>query len=316
MAGGRGPERGRRGAEAGARQRRRRARCPSTWGTPCRQATTRNACMCMPAGFRVSTLMLDALDSSRRALMNRWDALARAHAAGHRPEHDAPAQQYQLRPLRSWATTAATLACARTLAAAAAQRPCAAVDQASRGGLGRRPGQFALLADLQLRRLLHHPRPSPSARRGVRHGRASSTASSWLAGSRGAVEHRMSAPRVVLFGPMGIGKTTAIRTLCGDPARSTATSSTSTPPATTRRAAWSAPASASCTWTARCCVYGGRSRTTGFLCRQWLLNYAVGAMALLIDPHAPDALADTRARCVKCAGRHPGMCSPASCWWR
>ncbi|MBS0426793.1 MAG: GTPase [Proteobacteria bacterium] len=103
----------------------------------------------------------------------------------------------------------------------------------------------------------------------------------------------MSTPRVVLFGPMGIGKTTAIRTLCGDGAVDCDVVNLDT--ASHDKATTTVGADFGIVHLdggEMLHVYGspGQDRF-GFL-RQWLLSFAVGAM-VLVDPHAPDALADT-----------------------
>ncbi len=102
----------------------------------------------------------------------------------------------------------------------------------------------------------------------------------------------MSTPRVVLFGPMGIGKTTAIRSLCGSDAvdcdvanldierHDKATTTVGADFGIVRMDG-----------DEELHVYGspGQERF-GFL-RQWLLSFAVGAM-VLVDPEDPQALSD------------------------
>lgn len=100
----------------------------------------------------------------------------------------------------------------------------------------------------------------------------------------------MSAARIVLFGPMGIGKTTAIRSLCGTDAvdcdvvnldtdsHSKATTTVGADFGVVRMEG-----------AEELHVYGspGQERF-GFL-RQWLLNLAVGVM-VLVDAEDPGAL--------------------------
>ncbi|MBS0426792.1 MAG: hypothetical protein JSR41_05840 [Proteobacteria bacterium] len=141
--------------------------------------------LCMPADFRVSTLM-DALDLAAVRVMNRWDALARATPLVTRPEHDAPAQQYQLRHWVFLGDNRSGMAYTRTLAAMT-QRPVTRQWMTSRGGLSAVQAD-SLLADLQLRGALRTTilAPLAEARGAATPARAGFVGrlKRWLAGSR------------------------------------------------------------------------------------------------------------------------------------
>ncbi|WP_076999774.1 ATP/GTP-binding protein [Variovorax sp. KK3] len=116
-------------------------------------------------------------------------------------------------------------------------------------------------------------------------------------------------PRIVLFGPMGIGKTTAIRSLCGD-----ALSSCEVPnlaatmeakPTTTVGAEFGVVRLPSSDEELH--VYGspGQDRF-GFL-RRWLLGFAAGVL-VLVDVREPDALGHAMSIVTQAAALDP---SPA-----
>ena len=143
--------------------------------------------LCMPADFRVSTLM-DALDLAAVRVMNRWDALARATPLVTRPAQDTPAQQYQLRHWVFLGDNRSGMNYTRTLAAMT-QRPVTHQWMTSRGGLSTAQAD-SLLADLQLRGALHTTSIAPLAQAQARSAVAPARAGfvgrlrRWLAGSR------------------------------------------------------------------------------------------------------------------------------------
>lgn len=97
-------------------------------------------------------------------------------------------------------------------------------------------------------------------------------------------------PRIVLFGPMGIGKTTAIRTLCGDTAVDCDVPNLDVEAHDKETTTVGAEFGIVCLSNhEELHVYGspGQDRF-GFL-RQWLLSLAVGTM-VLVDINQPDAL--------------------------
>ncbi|OUL98842.1 GTP-binding protein [Variovorax sp. JS1663] len=99
-------------------------------------------------------------------------------------------------------------------------------------------------------------------------------------------------PRIVLLGPMGIGKTTAIRSLCGDALTDCEVPNLGVPmhgkETTTVGAEFGIVRLPSSDGELH--VYGspGQDRF-GFL-RRWLLSFAVGAL-VLVDIRQPDAMA-------------------------
>ena len=100
----------------------------------------------------------------------------------------------------------------------------------------------------------------------------------------------MSTPRIVLFGPMGIGKTTALRALCGDAAVDCDVPNLDL--ASHDKATTTVGADFGIVRLEdgeELHVYGSPGQDRFGFMRQWLLSFAVGAM-VLVDLHAPDAL--------------------------
>lgn len=114
----------------------------------------------------------------------------------------------------------------------------------------------------------------------------------------------MSTPRIVLFGPMGIGKTTALRSLCGEAAvdcdvpnldiasHEKATTTVGADFGIVRMEGGE-----------ELHVYGAPGQDRFGFMRQWLLSFAVGALVLLDanDPTALDQAAQTLAEVQKYA---------------
>lgn len=181
-----------------------------------REATGAPRCFCS------SLALVTALDLAAIRVLNAWDAKAKAI---REVTHDSTII-YQLRHWVSLGPDKAGMAYARVLAAMS-RRPVTRKWIATDGGLSGDQTD-SLLAELQTRGALkvldcavmpltppagQRPQTPPEGDHRVRRA-PQALALGCPFRRRGA--RRMSTPRIVLFGPMGIGKTTAVRTLCGD----------------------------------------------------------------------------------------------------
>lgn len=116
----------------------------------------------------------------------------------------------------------------------------------------------------------------------------------------------MTPPRIVLFGPMGIGKTTALRTLCGDGVVDCEAENLDTAQhgkATTTVGADFGVLELGDGEALH--LYGSPGQARFGFMRQWLLSLALGAL-VLTDLGLPSALDDTEALLREIAEHAPG----------